>query len=72
MSKNKYTTPEAAKLVGISRQTLQAWVKGRMIPSPELIEIGHVSVRLWSKADIQRAKRFKGTLRRGPEPKGAK
>jgi len=72
MSTNKYTTPEAAKLVGVSRQTLQAWVKGRMIPPPELIEIGHVSVRLWSTADIQRARRFKGTLRPGPEAKTAK
>jgi excisionase family DNA binding protein len=69
VSKNKYTTAEAAKLVGVSRQTLQAWVKGRMIETPKLIEIGNVSVRLWNKADIQRAKRFKGNLRPGPEPK---
>ena len=72
MSKNKYTTAEAAKLVGVSRQTLQAWVKGRMIETPKLIEIGNVAVRLWNKADVQRAKQFKGTLRRGPEPKNAK
>jgi len=72
MARNKYTTPEAAKLIGVSRQTLQAWVKGRMIPPPELIEIGNVAVRLWSKADIQRAKRFKGTLRPGPDARNAR
>jgi len=72
MSKKQYTTVEAAKLIGVSRQTLQAWCKGRMIETPKLIEIGNLSVRLWSKADIQRAKRFKGTLRSGLEPKKAK
>jgi excisionase family DNA binding protein len=69
VSKNKYTTAEVARLVGVSRQTLQAWVKGQMIEAPKLIEIGNVSVRLWNKADVQRAKRFKGSLRPGPEPK---
>lgn len=72
MDKNKYTTPEAAKLIGVSRQTLQAWIKGRFIETPELGKVANLSVRLWSKADIQRAKRFKGTLRRGPEVKKAR
>jgi DNA-binding transcriptional MerR regulator len=69
MSKKNYTTPEAAKLVGISRQTLQAWVKSESFEPPQLIEVGNVAVRLWTDADIKRAKQFKGTLRRGPEPR---
>jgi DNA-binding transcriptional MerR regulator len=72
MAERKYTTPEAAKLIGVSRQTLQAWIKGRLIETPELSEVANLRVRLWNKADIQRAKRFKGTLRRGPEPKKRK
>jgi DNA-binding XRE family transcriptional regulator len=69
MGREQYTTVEAAKRIGVSRQTLQAWCKGRFIDAPEPIEIGNMSVRLWTKADIQRAKRFKGTLRRGPVPR---
>ena len=69
MDKRKYTTPEAAKLIGVSRQTLQAWVKSRLIETPELTEVANLRVRLWGKADIQRAKRFKGSLRPGPDAK---
>jgi DNA-binding transcriptional MerR regulator len=72
VDKNKYTTPEAAKLIGVSRQTLQAWIKGRFIETPELAKVANLSVRLWSQADIRRAKRFKGTLRHGPGAKKTK
>ena len=71
MSRKEYTTREAAKLIGVSRQTLQAWCKNGFIDPYPLECNGRVYARLWSKAHIQRAKRFKGTLRRGPEPKKA-
>jgi DNA-binding transcriptional MerR regulator len=69
MLKSKYTTREAAKLIGVSRQTLQTWVKSRFIKTPRLSVVANFRVRLWSKADIQRAKRFKGTLRRAAPSK---
>ena len=69
MDKRKYTTPEAAKLIGVSRQTLQAWVRGQLIETPELVEVANLRVRLWGKADIRRAKEFKSTQRPGPKPK---
>jgi DNA-binding transcriptional MerR regulator len=69
MLKSKYTTPEAAKLIGVSRQTLQSWIMGRFIKTPRLSVVANFRVRLWNKADIQLAKRFKGTLR---APKGRK
>jgi len=68
MSRKECTTVEAAKLIGVSRQTLQMWCKRGLIDAPEPFEIGNMTVRLWRSADIQEAKRFKGTLRRGPEP----
>ena len=47
-----YTTAEAAAEIGISRQTLQAWIASRKIESPEPIKIGKLSVRLWSETDV--------------------
>jgi excisionase family DNA binding protein len=64
-----YTTAEAAEQIGISRQTLYSWIESGEIDSPEPIELGQRSMRLWTKTDIERARKFKGKLKRGPKPK---
>jgi excisionase family DNA binding protein len=69
MSTKTYTTGEAASEIGVSRQTLQAWIAGGKVPVPKAIEMGHVTVRLWTKADIEKARKFKGTLKPGPRAK---
>jgi predicted site-specific integrase-resolvase len=69
MSGKLRTTEQAAEVIGISRATLQAWIKNRMIqPPPPTVE-GAVAKRLWGKADIDKARKFKGTLRPGPKRK---
>jgi excisionase family DNA binding protein len=64
-----YTTAQAARQIGISRQTLQTWIAAGEIGAPKLIGTGKAMLRLWTEADIEKAKNFKGTLRRGPKPK---
>ena len=63
------TTREAAKKVGVSSQTLHTWVETGRIVEPKSVVVGKSFIRIWTKADIERAKKFKGTLRRGPKPK---
>ena len=61
-----YTTEEAAKRAGVSRQTLQTWIAVGKIKAPELIR--PVRIRLWSKEDIEQLKRVNkrpGRPRRG-------
>jgi len=70
MSAKTYTTGQAAQQIGVSRQTLQAWIAAGEISAPKPIGAGKVTLRLWTSADIEKAKKFKGTLRRGPKPKG--
>ena len=48
---------------------MQTWIADGRIPVPEPIEIGRVSVRLWTRADVERARKFKGTLKPGPKSK---
>ena len=72
MATNTYSTGEAAEQIGISRQTLQEWIASRRVKAPKAIEMGRLSVRLWSKADIERVRQFKGTLKRGPQSKEKK
>jgi len=51
-----YTTGEAARRVGISRQTLQTWIAAKKIEAPEPIR---ANVRLWTEADIAKLARVK-------------
>jgi predicted DNA-binding transcriptional regulator AlpA len=64
-----HTTAEAAAAIGVSRQTLYSWIDGGKVIAPKLIVTGQKSIRLWTKADIERVKRFKGTLKPGPKSK---
>jgi len=54
MSPKAYTTREAAKAAGISRVTLQAWIKSGRVRAPEPTEFGGASARLWSDSDVAR------------------
>jgi DNA-binding transcriptional MerR regulator len=65
----RYSTGDAAKKIGVSRQTLQAWIDKNRILTPRLQKVGRVSIRLWTNADIRRARKFKGTLKPGRQGK---
>ena len=48
------------------------WIRRSEIVAPELIRVGKSFIRLWTLADIERAKKFKGTLKTGPKPKNTR
>jgi len=49
-----YTTAEAAVRVGITRQTLYAWIEAKKVKAPRLLVIGRRSMRLWTEANLAR------------------
>jgi excisionase family DNA binding protein len=59
MNPKYYSTGDAAKAVGISRVTLQAWIAKGKITAPEAQDFGKVRVRLWTLADIARLREQK-------------
>jgi excisionase family DNA binding protein len=63
MSPATCSTGEAAKKIGVSRQTLQAWLAAGKVEGPKPIEVGGMTVRLWTVADISRAQKFKPRTR---------
>jgi DNA-binding transcriptional MerR regulator len=69
---NAYSTGDAARKIGVSRQTLQTWIEADNILAPRLRKVGRMRIRLWTNADIERARRFKGTLRPGRKGKHKK
>lgn len=54
-----YSTAEAAEAVGISRQTLQAWIEEGKCRAPKLQAVGKVRVRVWAKRDVDRLRAVK-------------
>jgi excisionase family DNA binding protein len=67
-----YTTAQAATLLKISRQTLYTWIDDGRIAAPKPIAVGERSFRLWTAADIERVRKFKGTLKPGPQARSKK
>jgi hypothetical protein len=70
----RYTTQEVAKTIGGGYQTLLRWLYGKKLAEPERMMYGGQNLRLWTKADIQRARRYKieGRLSRRSRKRGAK
>jgi len=52
-----YATSEVANMLGIQRPNLQRLIRGKRIPFPPLERIGTLKVRLWTKADVERARK---------------
>lgn len=69
VERKSYTTRQAAAMIGISHQALYTWIAERKIDAPKAIEWGERTMRFWSKAQIDAAKKFKGKQKRGPVPK---
>jgi predicted site-specific integrase-resolvase len=62
MNPKTYTTSEAAKRVGITRATLQDWIKKRKIEAPKLTQVANITVRLWAAPDIKHLKTVKKNI----------
>lgn len=72
MDSKKFTTSEVAAKIGISRQTLYSWIEDGKIVAPKTIAVGKNTIRLWTKADIDQARKFKGTSKVGRKGKQKK
>ena len=62
MSNKVYTTGEAAEAVGITRATLQAWIKTRKITAPKTRLRRGMGVRLWTEFDITQLRSAKKSI----------
>lgn len=66
---NGYSTAQVASLIGVSKSTILNWLRDGLVQEPERNKIAGVAWRVWSEADVARARRVKGTLKSGPKPK---
>ena len=64
-----FSTNDVARKIGVHRLTIQRWLdKGLVKPSIEVPLNGRKMWR-WTKADVEKARKFKGTQKTGPKPK---
>jgi hypothetical protein len=68
-SMSGYTTAQVAKAVGVSKNTLLKWLYSGVLAEPKRSRVGGVSWRVWSERDLERARKLKGTQKRGRKPK---
>jgi predicted site-specific integrase-resolvase len=67
-----FSTPQASKLIGIHWVTLRRWLAdGKVRPSLAVPMDGRTLWR-WTKADVERARRFKATQKPGRKSKKKK
>jgi excisionase family DNA binding protein len=59
MAPETCTTTEAASKVGITRATLQDWIKKKKFAPPKLGRVGNIKVRFWTVSDVSRLKATK-------------
>jgi excisionase family DNA binding protein len=67
MNQRLYTTVEVAKVTRIPRATLQHWIATRKLAAPRVRLLKGKAVRLWNQAQLEEARKLKGTLKPGPK-----
>jgi excisionase family DNA binding protein len=53
----KYSTTEVAQMLGIHQPNLQRAIRQKRITAPPLVKVGRMRIRLWSKAEVETARK---------------
>ena len=53
----KFSTTEAAEMLGLHRPNLQRAIAEGRVKAPRLIRVGTVKIRLWTRKDVERARK---------------
>ncbi len=69
--KERLSTRDAAKKLGVTILTLQRHVSAKTVKAPPLQKVGGVSVRLWSDGDIEKARKVLAGIKPGRKKKKA-
>jgi predicted site-specific integrase-resolvase len=63
-----YTTAQVAQAVGVSKNTLLKWLYAGALQEPKRVRVAGMRWRVWTQSDVERARKLKGTMKRGPKP----
>ncbi len=71
-NKKMYSTPQAAKKIGVSFLTVHRWLRDGKIRPSQAIPLQGRTLWLWTDADIAKGRKVKAAQKPGPKPKGGK
>jgi predicted site-specific integrase-resolvase len=71
-NKKTYSTPQAAKKIGVSFITLHRWLRDGKIRPSVAIPIDNRTLWAWTDADIAKGKKVKAEQKPGPKLKGGR
>jgi predicted site-specific integrase-resolvase len=54
-----YSTAEVAEVLDISWDTLHRWMRENKFAVPPMRSVGKMKIRLWTKKDVKRVKKYK-------------
>jgi hypothetical protein len=57
--KHAYSTAEVARAIGVNKTTLLRWLYAGKLPEPDTQTFGGVESRIWSEADLNRARLYR-------------
>lgn len=67
-----HSTQEVANIIGVHKTTLKRWLRSGAIREPGHKKIVRQDYRIWSKADLEKARKFKqANYRKKPRHKKA-
>ncbi len=69
VSAKTYTTQKAADAVGITRATLQAWIKNGKFKAPTTKVRNGRAVRVWTESDLAKLKAVKKEIYQEKRPR---
>ena len=69
MKHKTYSTPQAARKIGVSFITLHRWLRDGKIRPSHAIPLEGRTLWLWTEADIAKGKKVKAAQKPGPKPK---
>jgi len=57
----QFTISEAAKELGIQRNTLYSWIRGRQIPAPKEVFVSGIRLRVWTEKQMNKLREYKAS-----------
>jgi predicted site-specific integrase-resolvase len=70
--KKTYSTPQAARKIGVSFITLHRWLRDGKIRPSVAIPVRNRTLWAWTDADIAKGRRVKSTQKPGPKSKAGR
>jgi len=68
--KKTYSTPQAARLLGVHFITLHRWIRDKKIRPSVAISLEGRTLWRWTDADITKGRKVKAAQKPGPKPRG--